>query len=301
MKLTLKNFQSHKHSEIQISEGITALLGDNDVGKTAVVRALRWLFWNRPSGDAFRSHWGGPTEVRLDTDRGWIARYRDAKSNLYLVNGTELRAIGLQVPQEVSDFFRVDEINFQFQSDPPFLLGMSPGERANYLQRITKMLTISVAEDILRRRIKSMSAELANLDSEIQRIRAQRTRYAGLDDVKHEIDSLRDTELTLEEKKRSLDSLLRKIEEFKFIEAELKTLKIYQGLSADILQVEEYISRREKLDSDYNKIRKAITEYQRLNSELKKAKIILDDLKDRWNRIAPEVCPLCGQPFPSRS
>ena len=57
--LQINNFQSHKYSVMELHKGVNVIIGPSDSGKTTILRALRWLVWNRPSGDAFRSDWGG--------------------------------------------------------------------------------------------------------------------------------------------------------------------------------------------------------------------------------------------------
>ncbi|MCK9524299.1 MAG: AAA family ATPase, partial [Limnochordia bacterium] len=36
-KLTLKNFQSHKHSELEFAPGLNAIIGQSDSGKSALL------------------------------------------------------------------------------------------------------------------------------------------------------------------------------------------------------------------------------------------------------------------------
>lgn len=55
-KLVVDNFQSHEHTEVEFGPGLNVIVGPSDHGKSALVRALRWLFiMNR--GD--RLHQGG--------------------------------------------------------------------------------------------------------------------------------------------------------------------------------------------------------------------------------------------------
>jgi exonuclease SbcC len=299
IELTLRNFQSHNHSEIQIPAGITAILGDNDSGKTAVVRALRWLLWNRPSGESFRSHWGGPTEVLLKTDHGWISRIRDDKRNVYVINGQVLNAVKLQVPREISDFFKVDRINFQFQSDPPFLLGSSPGERANYIQKITRMNVIFIAEDLLRQKIKRLNADIVHLKSQAEALSTELSRYPDLPQIYNEIQRLKRKEEKLEKLKQSLNNLTQRIEDHYKIQYEIQTLKVYMKLSKRINRLDQKISQKEDLIQRYNRIKGTLSEFRRVLADLNNTKTILDQLKARWNEILPEVCPICGRPLNS--
>jgi exonuclease SbcC len=299
MILTLQNFQSHSYSKIQIPPGITALLGDNDSGKTAVVRALRWLLWNRPSGESFRSHWGGPTEVRLELDGGWISRARDDKRNAYVVNGQVLNAVKLQVPSEVSDFFKVDTINFQFQSDPPFLLGNSPGERANYIQKITRMNVVFIAEDLLRQKIKRLNIEIARWKFQVDELTSELSRYPDLPSIHKEIQELKQKEEELEKRKRSLIDLIQKIEDHRKIQSEIKALRVYMKLSKRIKRLDKKISQKEDQIQRYNRLRDLLNEFRRVITDLNRTEELLSRLKARWNEILPEVCPICGRPLDS--
>jgi len=64
-QLTIKNFQSHKKTKLEFSDGVNIIIGQSDSGKTAIIRALNWVVNNKPSGDSFRSHWGGDTNVEI--------------------------------------------------------------------------------------------------------------------------------------------------------------------------------------------------------------------------------------------
>jgi len=84
-QLSIANFQSHKDTTLAFDPGLNVIVGPTDCGKTAVIRALRWLIWNRPMGEAFRSTWGGDTEVEITTDdeRRWVIRRAKGSNNEY--------------------------------------------------------------------------------------------------------------------------------------------------------------------------------------------------------------------------
>lgn len=113
----LKNFQSHKENTFSFTKGVNAIVGPSDSGKTAILRALRWLIWNRPLGDAFRSDWGGDTEVTVTVDGQLITRYKHDNKHGYKIGKIDLKAIGTDVPEEVSTILNIDEINLQQQFD----------------------------------------------------------------------------------------------------------------------------------------------------------------------------------------
>jgi ABC-type transporter Mla maintaining outer membrane lipid asymmetry ATPase subunit MlaF len=49
-KLIIENFQSHKYTEVDFSEGFNIIFGPSDYGKSAIIRALRWVLYNEPGG-----------------------------------------------------------------------------------------------------------------------------------------------------------------------------------------------------------------------------------------------------------
>ena len=65
--ITLEDFQSHTFTHLSLSPGVTLLSGDNDIGKSSVVAALRGIFLNE-SNDTFIQH--GKKSARVSIDFG---------------------------------------------------------------------------------------------------------------------------------------------------------------------------------------------------------------------------------------
>jgi len=139
--LHLRNFLSHKDSLLEFSPGVNVLIGPSDSGKTSLIRALRWIADNRPSGDEFRSHWAGrePTKVSVELDSGEVITRIKGTDNFYELDGQVFRAFGTDVPPPISDALQLSPINIQYQLDAPFLLGDSAGGVARYLNQIVNL------------------------------------------------------------------------------------------------------------------------------------------------------------------
>ena len=52
-RLVIDNFQSHEHTEVEFGSGLNVVVGPSDFGKSALVRALRWVLYNEPRGANF--------------------------------------------------------------------------------------------------------------------------------------------------------------------------------------------------------------------------------------------------------
>ena len=198
--IRLSNFQSHKETVLELVPGITAIVGESDSGKTAIIRALNWLVTNRPSGVAFQRHGTKETEVGLTTDDGELVRYRTAKGNGYRINGIDLSAIRTDVPEEVTKFLGIDsDLNMQGQLDAPFLLSMSPGEVAQTLNRIAHLDDIDMALFNVAKRLRDKGAELKAAQSQQAALEEQYQQFVYLDRMESDVAELEQVDRALEE------------------------------------------------------------------------------------------------------
>lgn len=159
-KLSINNFQSHKNTEIELNEGVNVFVGPSDSGKTAIIRAIRWLLENRPLGDEFKSHWGGTVSVSVNIDNAFILRQKGKSINRYVVDDEEFKAMGTIVPDEISKLFNMSSINTQFQLDPPFLLASSSGEVAEFFNKLVNLNDIEISQ-------KNISSQLRKVNWQI--------------------------------------------------------------------------------------------------------------------------------------
>lgn len=181
--LQLSNFQSHASTTLAIHPGINAIVGQSDCGKTSLLRALRWLRDNRPSGDEFMSHWCwngdkliGRGEVTLVLDDGsTVTRARDAKFNGYLVGDQKLAAVRMDVPVQVSEILNMSEVNDQGQLDPPFLLTDSPAEVARFFNRVLKLEEVDQVLSMAETRRRKAVAAVTDTQDKL----AENTRKLG--------------------------------------------------------------------------------------------------------------------------
>jgi exonuclease SbcC len=135
----LLDFQSHKKLRVQFAPGITTIIGDTDVGKSAVIRALRWVCQNVPQGADF-VRWGSKCAVvTLEVEDQIIVRSRGKGENGYLMSGDEFKAFGTGVPVEIAKVLKLSDLNFQAQHDSPFWLSIGGTEVARQMNQIVNL------------------------------------------------------------------------------------------------------------------------------------------------------------------
>lgn len=196
--IEIHNFQSHKHSRLEFHPGMNVIIGGSDSGKTAILRALRWLVWNRPAGDAFRSNWGGDTVVNITVDGKKITRRKTDKTNEYALDGMPYVAFGTDVPDDIQKLLNLNDINLQSQLDAPFLLSKSAGEVAAHFNRVAHLEKID-------RGIQNISTWLRRLerDADVKEAalvdqQEQLKDYDDLDKIEIRIELLERDQATLQ-------------------------------------------------------------------------------------------------------
>jgi len=191
--LSISNFQSHKNSILNFAPGVNCIVGESDSGKTAILRALNWIITNRPSGDAFRSSWGGVTECRVDlTDGNWIARTKDKDGNQYELNAEVMKAMGMTVPESIAKVLNLNSVNIQGQMDSPFLLASSAGEVAQTLNEVVGLEDIDKALTAANRMVRAANSDMEREVAQIATLNAQKAAFDGLDELDGMLTRLED-------------------------------------------------------------------------------------------------------------
>ena len=158
-KVAIQNFQIHKQTELEFKEGMNVIAGSSDNGKSSIIRAIRWVLMNRPTGFAFHTH-GAKDDTAVAMvfgDYECVTRQKGEKnSGGYHHRGKTYAALRTDVPPEIQEVLNLSDINIQSQHDPYFLLQDSPGEVAKKLNMIAGLgvigETIKKANAVVRER-----------------------------------------------------------------------------------------------------------------------------------------------------
>jgi len=186
--VTLTNFQSHQSTHIDFSDGVNAIIGFSDAGKSAIMRGLAWVITNKPSGADFTSHWGGETSVEIElTDGQTIKRLRHKDRNEYWLNDQCFKAFGQDVPAEIKLALNLSDVNLQFQMDGPFLLSDSPGDVAQYLNKVVKLDGIDRAISYVRKALGAAQQDLKVADAQLVAVNEQLEQLTYLEEFEADV------------------------------------------------------------------------------------------------------------------
>jgi exonuclease SbcC len=304
--LHIQNFQSHQNTELELSNGVNAIVGPSDSGKTAIIRALRWLVWNRPLGDEFRSNWGGNTVVHLDIKSETISRVKTKKDNCYLIEDclekTENRfdarfdAIKADVPEEVVRALNMNEINLQQQLDAPFLLSDSPGEVGAHFNRIAHLDVIDIGTKNVQSWTRQIEQDIRSGESHLKQQQEELKNYDHLDKLEKEVEvleSLDQQRSSLWQRIGQLQKLIKSIDEIESIIEQSSVLLKGERLIIDTLKLYE---QKHEQDEKINQLTRHIRSIKSIDNMWQVKKQHLKEFEEEFDREFPDVCPLCGKP-----
>jgi len=249
-KVIIQNFQSHKNTELDLVPGVNIIIGKTDSGKTAILRALRWLIKNRPGGEAFRSVWGGKTEVKISTTEGGIITRGKGDDNYYDVNSLHLVAFKTEVPEEVSSILNLSDINLHHQFDQPFLLNSTSGEVATHFNKIAHIEQIDISTKRVKGWITDIKQNIAENTSQIDKYNIDLKKYKNLDKLEIELEVLENLDQSLTKIINIRAEFLNLLDNIHDTEKEIETY-------SDILQLENQVN---SLLAIYNVIEATETE-----------------------------------------
>lgn len=277
-KIKIVNYQSHKRTLINLHHGVNVFVGQSDKGKTGIIRAIRWLVYNKPAGDEFRSWWGGSTSVQLTFDDGnTITRVKSNTENYYQINEeTPLKAFGQGVPQEVQKILNLEDVNIQQQLDAPFLLSETAGEVAAHFNRIAGISVIDRSLTKAKSAIAKTKQSIEHREADLQEKQEQLTGYKDLDTIEKQVKYLSD----LEGKKKQIEFdtvvLKTKIGRLNIIEEESTEIKEYLQLEKPVKNLLEKDKLWTTVNAGLKKLRILVLRINTIDKQLTDSNTLLD-------------------------
>jgi len=301
--INLMNFQSHKNTKLKFHKGVNVIVGPSDSGKTAILRALNWVRTNRPSGEAYRSLWGGDTTVQLEIGKGkFISRERWKNENRYtmVLGGNhlaigEFKAMGQSVPEEVSKRLNMDNINIQNQLDAPFLLSNSPPEVCRILNRIASIDSIDLSIKNINSHYRKTKQELERIESWEIELKKQLKIFdpvASMDRILLKAEKREKKINKLKDKESILRNIIYTLKNLKDVDKKITKLVEFELKFNRILKLKDKLSEKEYFYHKCKYLCDEIIETDRAINNLEKETA---KLTKEFHRLMPNACPLCGQ------
>ena len=261
-RVTIRNFQSHKETVLELSPTVNSLEGVSDSGKSAVLRSLLWCLTNKPDGVAFASNWAKDRkgklkdDVRVSIDN--ITRFRTADTNGYIryVPGKDpqtYEALKGTVPPDIESAINIGSVNIQRQMDPPFLLSSTPGDAARYVNELIGLVEIDTYQKALKGKAHDNANSLKDENKRLSESEAALAQYDWVAGAKDKVEELSG----IEAKCTSLEADLAKLAELGALEEVSKKLDDANALEKKVTKLIAACPDTKALESDVEALKQA--------------------------------------------
>lgn len=247
-RLLIRNFQKHINLEICFDPHITVLVGPTDIGKSAILRALRWVMFNR----APKNHinFGAKvTKVILYVDGHKIIRKQGEGVNIYSVDGKVLKAFNRNVPDEVQKILNTDLVNFQRQLDPLFWVSLPPPQLSKELNKIVDLSLIDRSLSKASITVKKAKSKAEVLKERLSLLKEQKEELSWVEDVNTQLNSLIDKQRKVESITAQSSELASLIDSLTLIQSSIKSDARFVQWGEDVIsKCEELYDVTAKVD-----------------------------------------------------
>lgn len=220
--IRIQNFQCHERLALRFRENVTVLVGKTDAGKSAIIRALRWVLTNKPQGEAHVREGADYCRVQIKLGDKVITRERGKSLNAYTMDDEEFKSFSSNVPDTILHHSRVSDINFQGQHDAPFWFTLSPGEVGKQLNAIVDLEVIDNIVTATKRRVLAIKSKLTVIEEEQKQVEAEVTKLSYVPAMcehwervslwQTRLDTTLAKQLVLQDKLTAIDSLLQDLQ-----------------------------------------------------------------------------------------
>lgn len=333
-QIRIKNFQAQRDLTIDLSPGITTIVGETDCGKSSTLRAIEWALTNKSRKNI--TTWGqDETVVTVVTGDNEISRIKNKKKNVYSVNGMEFAALRQDVPPEIEKLLNVAPESIQSQFSDIFWFTLTGGELVKKLNRIVNLdiidfsfsqlnamqnnirSTITVYEDRLQvkekelkkfEKLKSLREKLdatKSIQEKIAKTSEELKNLGGLIQKAHKVSSLIEqgdaVVKNAEEFKELAKSVFEERDSIKRLSSLISTYKKVKTVKAPnippelIKEIGELFAELRESKTDAKKIKNLIQSYYSINKELQRLTELLKKTEQKWKILMDGKCPLCGR------
>jgi len=320
MKVRVQNFQSLKDVTLDIN-GLTVVTGPNNSGKTALMRAIRGVFENSPSGPLVR-HGQKQLTVDLEFEDGQTVTWeKGPKVNAYTINGYKLETVGRGVPEELNDLgvkpiqagntVIWPQIAKQFQGTL-FLVNETGAVLGEALSDVEKVGRLNNALRLAEKDKRSVTSELKVREQDLVKQEEALQVYKGFDTLESMFEGLELLQLKLQKIQTTItqvqdlqdkyNSCKQVVEQYKDLEGltipdKSKVERLHLGLT----KVGQLLTRQNNCKSTLNKysglkeVQVPTTDFTQLVSKIQRVQALNTryvqcvDLVDTYQQDIPEL------------
>lgn len=312
----IKNFQVHEHKVINFTKGLNTITGESNTGKSAIIRAIIWCLYDKPSGNGFIRTGKKSCSVKVELSNGYIIERKRSRSSsgTYILTkpdgtSTEYKGFSNNVPTDITNAHQMPEVkiagnkyrlNISSQLDVPFLVCSSSNEKLATIGALVDADRADEARGVVLNEKRKLSASIKSIEDLREKEIDKLERYKDLDNLKSTVELLEMADEKLDRDEADKDILCRLKEEhfiyssnLTLISNELNSIKIIDRNVIDVFN--EELNMIELLMSLMTLYKGNTYQISRIDHELSllDATVSENDIKE-YNKILNECESLIG-------
>lgn len=290
-RLEITNIQSHKNSILEFDPGVNVIVGSSNNGKSAILRALYWVRYNRPLGiDTLLSHWAfdkkgnqiAPMEVTIENELGRVTRKRTKTENQYIINDEVLNVVKTDVPEQVEKILSLTDTNIQKQHDLPFLLSLTSGQVAQYFNKTVRLDIIDRVLSNTESKRRKLNQEIKINDELLAEAEKKHDKYNWLAEAEKLILSYEKNLSKFNDLDTSINSLIEQIDEYEKYFGIKNKYDFISEVKNTISKIDKLIQKKEILSEKINNINSDLEIFENCDTRqynFSEAKKIINEIK----------------------
>lgn len=193
-QVKLINFQDHKETTVDFTEGVNLIVGSSDAGKSAILRAVNFVFQNDLRGNSFIRV--GTTECSVTivfSDGIEITRVKGTDVNNYILKdeNEELHVfskVASTVPEQIQKYLgnpplddKKRPIAYADQMANLFLVDLNSSDLPRTLSELTGIQHLQTAAETLGKNARSYDRSIKERNDKIKKLNDDLVQYQYVD------------------------------------------------------------------------------------------------------------------------
>lgn len=182
----LKNFECHKDKKVDFVNGLNVILGETNSGKTAILRGIYWVLYDKPGGTGNIRTGARFCSVEVSFSNGYkVTRRRtNSSAGTYTIESPdgskeEYKGFNNNIPVEVLNVMQMPEVfisgnkyrfNIASQLEGPFLISNTPSERIALIGSLVNAERLDKAISIYKNKRNIVKRDIGNVEEQIEKI-----------------------------------------------------------------------------------------------------------------------------------
>jgi len=280
-RIRIRGYQAHEDTDMQLGPGLNVITGPTDSGKTAIIRAVRWVAFNDPTGEAFLNKKVGEVEVTIYMSNGvHVTKRRKSKKTTYQVSTIPEPFEKAEVPLEVTQALGIDKqtfgdfiaaLNFSYQLDPPFLISETASAGAKILGKIAGTEAVDFAIKDVAKDTYAERQVRAQAERDVERVDMKLAEFVELTTMREQLTLCEARVADLAKEAERVDDMKQLTAQYNAVQLQLSTYQQQLDKLAGLPTLIDKLANIDEVQARHTSLLTLYSQFININNDLRAA------------------------------